>query len=418
MSHELRTPLNVILLLSQQLAENQPGNLTAQQVEFARIVQASGADLLHLIDDVLDLAKIESGTINVVVEEVSLARVRDSILRHFGPLAAAKQLALRVQLAGDLPRSWDSDAQRVRQILKNLLTNAIKFTARGHIEVRVGFATEGWRPGHPVLRHAAQVIAFAVEDTGIGVPATQQQLIFESFQQADATISRHHGGTGLGLAISRELAALLGGAITLASVPGQGSTFTLYLPMKFVGPELSGITAEMAPRAEVAERKIIIAARARRAPISEEPTGDPAESAGARPGARPAGGAHANLRGRKVLLVDDDARNIFALTALLEDHELATLSATNGRTAIELLQTTPDVQLVLMDIMMPEMDGYETMRELRQSPRFRTLPILALTAHAMPGDREKCLAAGASDYLTKPVNSQQLLTVMSEWLAR
>ena len=417
MSHELRTPLNVILLLSQQLAANKPGNLSAKQREFAHLVHSSGTDLLNLINDILDLAKIESGTVTVKVEEVSLARLCDGLTRHFQPVADAKKLTLHATLAGDLPPCLRSDTPRVRQILKNLVANALKFTARGHVEVRVGLATQGWRPDHPVLGQASQVIAFAVEDTGIGIAAHQQRRIFESFQQADATTSRHHGGTGLGLAISRQLAALLGGAITLTSAPGRGSTFTLYLPQKFVGPDRTGEAGE------AGDRKIIVEILPRSEPWVDGP--DYARQGSVRPFPAEASAGKAQtevsreiLRGRKVLVVDDDVRNVFALTALLENHEFETLSAADGRSAIRLLETTPDVSLVLMDIMMPDMDGYEIIRQLRQSPQFRTLPILALTARAMPGDREKCLKAGASDYLTKPVNSQELIAVMGDWMAR
>ncbi len=414
MSHELRTPLNVILLLSQQLAQNKPGNLSAKQREFAHLVHSSGTDLLNLINDILDLAKIESGTVTVKVGEVSLARLCDGLTRHFQPVAGAKKLTLHASLAGDLPPGLQSDQQRVWQILKNLVANALKFTARGHVEVRVGLATQGWPPDHPVLGRASQVIAFAVEDTGIGIAAAQQRRIFASFQQADATTSRHYGGTGLGLAISRALAAQLGGAITLVSAPGLGSTFTLYLPQNFVSPERTG---------ETEDRKIIVEILPRSEPLADGPDHARRGAASPFPAEAPVGKARPEvsreiLRGRKVLVVDDDVRNIFALTALLENHDVETLSATDGRSAIRLLETTPDVSLVLMDIMMPDIDGYETMRQLRQSPQFRTLPILALTAHAMPGDREKCLEAGASDYITKPVNSDELLAVMSDWMAR
>ena len=420
MSHELRTPLNVILLLSQQLAENKPGNLSAKQREFAHLVHSSGTDLLSLINDILDLAKIESGTVTVKVEEVSLAGLCDSLTRQFQPLADAKKLTLHASLAGDLPPRLHSDTQRVRQILKNLVANALKFTARGHVEVRVGLAKQGWRPDHPVLMHAAQVVAFAVEDTGIGIAPAQQRRIFESFQQADATTSRHHGGTGLGLAISRELAALLGGAITLTSTPGHGSTFTLYLPQKFIGPNR---TADMADTADTGNRKIIVEVLQQPEPLADDAGGVLARSTSPFSVGSPDEKARWEilrniLRGRKVLVVDDDVRNIFALTALLENYEMEILSATNGQSALHLLQTTPDVSLVLMDIMMPEMDGYKTMSALRHLPQFCTLPILALTARAMTGDREKCLEAGASDYLTKPVNSQELIAVMTDWMGR
>jgi PAS domain S-box-containing protein len=392
MSHELRTPLNAILILSQQLGENKPGNLSANQIEFARIIQSSGTDLLRLINEVLDLTKIESGIVTIAVESIPFADLRDSLERHFRPVADTKNLPLRVTFAEDLTGTFESDPKRLRQILSNLISNALKFTASGHVAVRAGFATRGWSLEQTVLCSAPQVIAFVVEDTGIGIAPEKQGLIFEAFQQADAGTARNYGGTGLGLAISRELAALLGGEITLASVPGEGSTFTLFLPLHYAGPHQSG------------ERSALV--------IHPAPAGEPLVPGILRSAGPVDPAANAALHGIKVLVVDDDARNIFALTALLENHDMDVLSATSGRSAITLLHSTPGVGLVLMDIMMPDMDGYETIRELRTSPLFLHLPILALTAKAMPGDREKCLDAGANDYIPKPVNSAQLLALM------
>jgi HAMP domain-containing protein/CheY-like chemotaxis protein/signal transduction histidine kinase len=668
MSHELRTPLNSILILSQQLSENGSGNLLPRQIEFARNVHSSGSDLLNLINDILDLSKIESGTVTVEVEEISFAGLRDTINRNFRHVAEDKNLPFNVHFAPDLPRALVSDSKRLQQILKNLLSNAVKFTSQGHVEVRVGFASSGWSIDHRVLSKAQQIVAFAVEDTGIGVAPEKQRLIFEAFQQADAGTSRKYGGTGLGLAISRELAALLGGEIRLASVPGQGSTFTLYLPLHYIGADApSAIAAArgLADPIRFPTTRVLSVAREEQIPDDRESIvdGDPVllvieddahyarillglardrgfkvivattgatglslarqfrpdaisldiylpdmlgwtvlnnlkfdpamrhipvqiftvdeerQSALARGAfsylvkspttegieaalerlrdftaprikrllvvedndierrsivdlldhddieltavasggealqalldrphdcvvldlrlpdmngfellerlqAEPAlrdlpvvvftgkqltyddesrlktmaksiilkdvqsperlldetalflhrvvadlplqkqtmlerlHGSDEILYGRKVLVVDDDARNIFALTSLLEGHGLEVVSATNGRQAIELIQETADLSIVLMDIMMPEMDGYQTIAEIRKDPRFRTLPILALTAKAMKGDREKCLDAGASDYIAKPVNIDQLLSLMRVWLFR
>jgi HAMP domain-containing protein/CheY-like chemotaxis protein/signal transduction histidine kinase len=664
MSHELRTPLNSILILSQQLAENSAGNLSPKQVEFSRNINSSGSDLLNLINDILDLSKIESGTVTVDIEEITFFGLRESLDRNFRHVAEQKSLPLHLQFADDLPRTMDSDPKRLQQILKNLLSNAVKFTAHGHVQVRVGLAKAGWSADHPVLSQAQNVIAFAVEDTGIGVPPDKQRLIFEAFQQADAGTSRKYGGTGLGLAISRELAFLLGGEIKLHSVPGQGSTFTLYLPLHYSGPDLGTVSSRKAKLQETTvitlpvareehiadDRESIVAGdpvllvieddphyarillglardkgfkglvatkgaiglslarqyqpsavsldiflpdmlgwtvlnqlkldpALRHIPVQivtleeerqhglshgafnylmKEPTTAGLEAAFDRlkeftqPRTKrllvvednaierdavvellgyddidiaTAGSGEAALtamkkqafdcvvldlrlpdmsgfelleemrteqqlsqvpvvvftgkelsaeeqlrlntmaksivlkdvqsperlldetalflhrvvtqlpqekqamlhrlhnssevlRGRKVLVVDDDARNIFALTSVLENHEVEVVSATNGRQAIELLKNSPDMEMVLMDIMMPEMDGYETMREIRKDPAFRTLPILALTAKAMKGDREKCLQAGASDYISKPVNTDQLLSLMRVWLFR
>ncbi len=668
MSHELRTPLNSILILSQQLAENSASNLTGKQVEFSRNINSSGSDLLNLINDILDLSKIESGTVTVDVEEISFNGLRENIDRNFRHVAEAKNLPLHVHFADDLPRSMDSDPKRLQQILKNLLSNAVKFTTHGQVEVRVGFATQGWSVDHPVLSMAQQVVAFAVSDTGIGVAPEKQRLIFEAFQQADAGTSRKYGGTGLGLAISRELAVLLGGEIKLVSAHGKGSTFTLFLPLHYAGPvgaktvpfrmssgasaNAHALTILPPPREEHIEDDrnsieagdpvlliieddphyarillglardkgfkgivamkgtmgLSLARQFRPAAISldiflpdmlgwtvlnqlkldptlrhipvqivtleeerqhglshgafsylvKAPTTEGLETALDRikdftaprtkrllivedneierqsimellgyedieMTAVAAGGEalhamldtsfdcvvldlrlpdmsgfdllkqmHAEpslthvpvvvftgkelsdeeqmrlkamaksivlkdvqsperlldetalflhrvvtelpaerqqmlerlhgsnevLRGRKILVVDDDARNIFALTSLLENHEMDVISVTNGQGAIEVIRNKPDLSIVLMDIMMPDMDGYETMREIRASPEFRTLPIIALTAKAMKGDREKCLDAGASDYIAKPVNTDQLLSLMRVWLFR
>jgi HAMP domain-containing protein/signal transduction histidine kinase/CheY-like chemotaxis protein len=665
MSHELRTPLNSILILSQQLAENAPGTLLPKQVEFSRNINSSGTDLLHLINDILDLSKIESGTVSVEVESIAFTDLQGNIDRNFRHVAEAKNLPFNVYFADDLPRAMDSDPKRLQQVLKNLLSNAVKFTAHGHVQVSVGLAKSGWTPDHPVLSKAGQVVAFSVEDTGIGIAPDKQRLIFEAFQQADAGTSRKYGGTGLGLAISRELALLLGGEIKLTSVFGQGSTFTLFLPLHYSGSEaivgkgtgpnqqktreitilpiareehveddrneiqpedavlliaeddphyariLLGLARDRGFKGIVANKGLVALSLARQyrptaisldiflpdtlgwtvlnqlkldpatrhipvqiVTLEEErqhglahgafsyliksPTTEALEAALDRikdfsaphtkrllvvedseieqkaivallghddieivtsgtgsealdllrdqrfdcvvldlrlpdmPGfellekmhAEPAlidvpvvvftgkdltgdeqtrlrtmaksivlkdvrsperlldetalflhrvvtklpaekqamlerlHGSSEVLKKRKVLVVDDDARNIFALTSLLENQEMDVMSTTNGRAAIDIIKSTPDLGLVLMDIMMPEMDGYETMREIRKIPEFRTLPILALTAKAMKGDREKCLDAGASDYIAKPVNTDQLLSLMRVWLFR
>ena len=662
MSHELRTPLNSILILGQQLAENGAGNLSPKQVEFARNIHSSGSDLLNLITDILDLSKIESGTVTVEAEEISFASLRDAMDRNFRHIAESKNLPFYVEFSTSLPRVITTDPKRLQQILKNLLSNAFKFTAQGQVAVKVQPASDGWTHGHPVLSRAPQVVAFAISDTGIGIAQEKQKLIFEAFQQADAGTSRKYGGTGLGLSISRELAALLGGEIRLNSAAGQGSTFTLYLPMFYIEPSgdktrvlSSPSTSPImlpAPREEVilddrdsvqpGDRSLliveddphyarvllglarekgfkgIVATRGNAAltlarqyqpsaitldvflpdmlgwtvlnnlklnpatrhipvqiiSVEEErshalargafsytvkPTTtegleecfdrikkfvephmkrllivedndierqgivellshDDIEIATAASGEealnllldrpfdccvldlrlpdmtgfelldklqgepslrdipivvftgkdlsreeedqlrtvaksvlvkdvqsperlfdetalflhRVVAGLpeskqkmldhlHASnevLRGRKVLVVDDDARNIFALTTMLENQEMNVISAMNGRQAIEMIQNQPDIAVVLMDIMMPEMDGYQTMKEIRKDSRFGTLPILALTAKAMKGDRDKCLAAGASDYIAKPVNTNELLSLLRVWLYR
>src|SRR5688572_7035547 len=235
MSHELRTPLNSILILGQQLADNPSGNLAPRQTEFARNIHSAGTDLLTLINDILDLSKIESGTVTVEAEEITFKSLRDSVERTFHHLAEAKSLAFQVEIDNTLPRAFTSDPKRLQQILKNLLSNAFKFTSQGHVNMRVQQVMSGWSTDHPVLRFAPAAVAIEVTDTGIGIALEKQRLIFEAFQQADAGTARKYGGTGLGLAISRELATLLGGEIRLFSMPGEGSTFTLFLPLDYSG---------------------------------------------------------------------------------------------------------------------------------------------------------------------------------------
>ncbi|MEA2737153.1 MAG: hypothetical protein QOH05_460, partial [Acetobacteraceae bacterium] len=669
MSHELRTPLNSILILGQQLGDNYDGNLTPRQVEFARTIHGAGTDLLNLISDILDLSKIESGTVSVDVEEIPIGVLQETVTRPFRHEAETRSLAFEVQVDPSL-RSIMTDSKRVQQILKNLLSNAFKFTAQGNVRLRIAAVQDGWTGENSALRQAPTVVAFEVTDTGIGIPAEKQRIIFEAFQQADASTSRKYGGTGLGLAISRELAHLLGGEIQLRSMPGIGSTFTLFLPLTYVGPQAplrvqtsgSLLTIEapeqlraLPPEQQQVERvpddrqalgpddqvlliveddphyarimvdlahdhglKVLVAARGAEALALARQYGpmavsldvflpdmlgwtvlsqlkqDPAtrhipvqivtldedrqhglargafsfitkptttaglqdaldritdfarprrkqlllveDNAGERLGitellkdndvdivaaetgedaiarmmASPPDcvvldlrlpdmsgfdvlerikadsalcdipvvvftgrelspeedaqlhtmarsvvvkgvesperlldetalflhrvfadmpsdkqrmlerlhSSDENLVAQKVLLVDDDARNIFALSSVLERRGMQVLTATTGREAIALLEETPGVAIVLMDIMMPEMDGYETMQVIRDNPEFRRLPIIALTAKAMKGDREKCLAAGASDYLAKPVNTEQLLSALRSWLHR
>ena len=668
MSHELRTPLNSILILGQQLADNPDGNLTNKQTEFARTIHGAGTDLLNLISDILDLSKIESGTVTVEAEELLFSNLLDAVGRPFRHEAETRQLSFNVDLDPSLGRSLITDSKRVQQVLKNLLSNAFKFTDRGGVQLKVAAAPAGWTSTHPILSQAQTVVAFEVSDTGIGIPAEKQKIIFEAFQQADASTSRKYGGTGLGLAISRELSNLLGGEIQLRSAPSVGSTFTLYLPITYAGPSVATRTASGPATAQLQapgtpiilpERaieqiaddrleiqpgdlilliveddphycrvlidlardkgfKVLVAMRGadalelakqyqptavsldvflpdmlgwsvlsqlkqnpltRHIPVQiitldedkhhglargafsfvTKPTttegveaalrrikeysaprrkrllvveDNPAEqlsisellgyddieieTAGTGRDAlnalrrQPADcvvldlrlpdmsgfevleelGADAalsevpvvvftgrelsaeedarlhtmarsivvkgvelperlldetalflhrvvtelptekqrmlerlttsdeNLVDRTALLVDDDARNIFALSSVLERRGMRVLTATTGNEAIQLIESNNDIAIVLMDIMMPEMDGYQTMEQIRKNANFRRLPIIALTAKAMKGDREKCLDAGASDYLAKPVNTEQLLSALRSWLHR
>ncbi|HVF16890.1 MAG TPA: response regulator, partial [Steroidobacteraceae bacterium] len=668
MSHELRTPLNSILILGQQLSENADKNLSPRQVEFAKTIHGAGTDLLNLISDILDLSKIESGTVTVESEDLLFSHLKESIERNFRHEAESRSLSFTTNLDPQLGRNLTTDPKRLMQVLKNLLSNAFKFTAQGGISFHVGLAKSGWAPDHPVLSQAPAVVEFAVSDTGIGIAPEKQRIIFEAFQQADAGTARKYGGTGLGLAISRELAHLLGGELRLKSTPGVGSTFTLYLPLTYMGAAYRNPAQSLAAAAKPAQQfqpialpvarveeladdrdnldtddlvllivdddphysrvllnlardngfKAIVArngseglslarkyrptaitldvflpdmlgwtvlnqlkhdAATRHIPVQiltveeERQYGlergafafmnkpattegladalerikkfaahrirellvvedDPAEQMsiaeligfddvritavdsgkealrtmrersfdcvvldlrlpdisgfdllseiqqdpslretpivvftgrdlsadeesdlkqkaksivlkGVRSPERlldetalflhrivtdlplskqrmieTLHQSDEPLESRKVLVVDDDIRNIFALNSLLERHKMEVISATNGQDAINLVEQTQDLALVLMDVMMPEMDGYETMRRIRSNPKFRLLPIIALTAKAMKGDREKCLEAGASDYVAKPVNTEQLLSLVRMWLHR
>jgi CheY-like chemotaxis protein/signal transduction histidine kinase/HAMP domain-containing protein len=666
MSHELRTPLNSILILGQQLTENPDGNLSAKQVEFARTIHGAGTDLLNLISDILDLSKIESGTVTVDAEEILTSNLLDTVGRPFRHEADNRQLSFDIEVDPNLGRSIVTDSKRLQQVLKNLLSNAFKFTAEGGVRLRVSAAVGGWSNEHPVLNHSPAVVAFEVSDTGIGIPLEKQKLIFEAFQQADAGTSRKYGGTGLGLAISRELASLLGGEIHLQSTPGKGSMFTLYLPLKYSGPTVAprvsaSLQYSTAPALQAATQervieqipddrlslepgdailliveddphyarvlvdlardkgfKVLVAARGaealdlakqfqptavsldvflpdmlgwtvlsqlkhnpltRHIPVQiitldedrqhalargafsyvSKPTTTEGVSAAlsqikeyAKPRRKrllivednaaeqmsikellghhdieivtsdTGAGALSTLRenpcdcvvldlrlpdmsgfevldnirkddslsnvpvvvftgrelsveedaelhtmarsivvkgvesperlldetslflhrvitelpiekqrmleklnssdedlvGQTALLVDDDARNIFALSSVLERRGMKVLTATTGSEAVALVEKNPEIAIVLMDIMMPQMDGYQTIGVIRENPAFRRLPIIALTAKAMKGDREKCLEAGASDYLAKPVNTEQLLLAIRMWLHR
>ncbi|MDQ3720812.1 MAG: ATP-binding protein, partial [Actinomycetota bacterium] len=391
MSHELRTPLNSLLILSKLLADNEDRSLSDKQVEYAGTIHSAGSDLLSLINDILDLSKVEAGKMEVRPAPVVLEDVRDYVERAFRPVAEEKGLAFEVELGPELPRTVTTDEQRLQQVLKNLLSNAFKFTGEGVVTLRLEPAPDGR-------------IAFSVADTGVGIPDDKLRLIFEAFQQGEGGMSRKYGGTGLGLSISREIARLLGGELGVRSAPGEGSEFTLLLPAEYVPVDTEPVTlTEPAPELVA---PTVPHSQANGRPLTEAMVEHPSLTPADR----------ALLEGRKVLLVDDDVRNVFALASLLETQGMEVLFAENGRDAIETLRESPDVDLVLMDIMMPEMDGHEAVRRIREMADFKDLPIVALTAKAMQGDREKSLLAGASDYVAKPVDSDRLLSLMRGWL--
>ncbi|MER7161680.1 MULTISPECIES: HAMP domain-containing protein [Streptomyces] len=480
MSHELRTPLNSLLILAKLLADNAEGNLSPKQVEFAETIHGAGSDLLQLINDILDLSKVEAGKMDVSPTRIALVQLVDYVEATFRPLTAEKGLDFSVRVSPELPATLHTDEQRLLQVLRNLLSNAVKFTDTGAVElvIRPAGADVPVAIREQLLEHGslrdpdADMIAFSVTDTGIGIASSKMRVIFEAFKQADGTTSRKYGGTGLGLSISREIARLLGGEIHAQSEPNRGSTFTLYLPHNPGGlppqgyPQLvaGGLAMDAeareteAVRLEIEEaqgrdtggslsrrRRRAVAGSQRRfalpgqpaaAPQPQQPQPQPQPQPQLQQPAQPpappqsaeepwlgngqdlvadpsfGGGFH----GEKVLIVDDDIRNVFALTSVLEQHGLSVLYAENGREGIEVLEQHDDIVLVLMDIMMPEMDGYATTAAIRRMPQFAGLPIIALTAKAMKGDREKSIDAGASDYVTKPVDTDHLLSVMEQWM--
>ncbi|OXS34275.1 HAMP domain-containing protein [Streptomyces sp. XY006] len=552
MSHELRTPLNSLLILAQLLAQNPSRNLTPKQVEYAQIIHSAGSDLLQLINDILDLSKVEAGKMDVAPERVALRQLIEYVEATFRPMTTQKSLDFTITTAPGAPGDLLTDDSRLRQVLRNLLSNAVKFTEQGGVELSIEPAADDEVP-EGVVRGGA-VVAFRVKDTGIGIPEQNLETIFGAFQQADGTTSRKYGGTGLGLSITREIAQLLGGAVTVDSTPGQGSTFTLFLPVARPdfeellnhgrAPERSSAEAlpegvsQSAPVPQIGpgprpRRLLVVEERPRGlltlvaesvvADLSHgradggRPAVDVITAVGAQEAAgalaadpchcvvlelgmgdgeasrflqalegdsaltsvpvlvhsshpadvaleetllsRSAGGAlellssldelrerialHLSAEepgdvlslvrpeetqaltppvvddasaGRTVLVVDDDARNLFALSGILELHGFRVLHAENGRRGIETLVNNPDVAIVLMDVMMPEMDGYTATAEIRKMPQYADLPIIAVTAKAMPGDRDKSLASGASDYVTKPVDTRDLMACVRRWL--
>ncbi|MDP1795633.1 MAG: response regulator, partial [Acidimicrobiales bacterium] len=383
MSHELRTPLNSLLILAEQLRANDEKNMTDRQVEYASVILSSGKDLMSLLNRILDLAKVESGTVSVERAAINVAQIRDDLLRDFSPVALEKGLEFSVELDANCPVRLVTDAQRLRQILNNLLANAFKFTARGVVRVRVGLAEGGWDAGVGTLVDAASVVAFTVTDSGIGIDAEQQARIFEAFAQGDGSTARLYGGTGLGLSISRELSSLLGGQIVVASEPGSGSTFTVYLPGADVS-EYAGAAPVVIPTPSPAVP-----------PVIEAPGG---------------------LGGYRFLVVDDDARMTLATTALLENAGATVIVAPSGGDAIAALPAMVGIDIVLMDIVMPHMDGYATIRAIRRMDHFAYVPIIAVTSKTGAGERQRCLDAGASDYVPRPLELTELMAAVRPWL--
>jgi HAMP domain-containing protein/signal transduction histidine kinase/CheY-like chemotaxis protein len=403
MSHELRTPLNSLLVLAKVLCESKEERLTEKQLQYARTIYSSGTDLLRLINEVLDLSKLEAGKFQIEPTEVKITEIADLMEKSYRPLAEEKGLNFLIELESDLPPALYTDRQRLEQILRNLLANAFKFTEIGWVKLKAALMVPPAQIDGEPFGEGDGVVAFSVVDTGIGIAKDKQKIIFEAFQQAEGGTSRKYGGTGLGLSISREIARALNGTIEVKSSLGKGSAFTLYLPFKYLSAhELvasNGTALKLVadgPRVESRRR-------------------------GPRPPADDSGIellVSAELSGKKVLVVDDDMRNIFAIRALLESYNVEVLQADNGNEAIMAVEQHPDLALVLMDIMMPEMDGYETIRKIRSGAHHNMLPVIAVTAKAFKEDRERCLEAGASDYIAKPLDENELVEVIASWLGR
>lgn len=384
MSHEIRTPLNSMMILSQMLAADERKTLDEQQQEWAETIHSAGRDLLALINQILDLSKVEAGRIETHFERYPLASVQDFAERTFRPVAMQQGVSFEIELVEDLPEHLGTDRQLLEQILKNLLSNAFKFTEEGGVRLQLARAPQSALYSSLDLQQAQDVICFTVTDTGIGVAPDKHNIIFEAFQQGDPTITRRYGGTGLGLTISREYARILGGELSLRSEPGKGSSFMLYLPVQAdTMHQLPDMAIETAAGTELTEV---------------------------------VGDAGKALQQRKILLVEDDPRNLYAMTGLLEHAGAVVVPASNALEALELLKVEPGVEMVLMDIMMPEMDGYEATRKIRSMPEFADLPVIALTAKASSIDQSLCLAAGCTDYVVKPVEIRHLVNVMRRYL--
>ncbi len=424
MSHELRTPLNSLLVLAEQLEDNPNGNLNEREVEYASVIHTSGLDLLKLLNDVLDLAKVESKTITFEMSELSVADLREAMARTFTPVAEEQGLGFSVDLDDRLPATIVTDPHRLRQVLKNLLANAFKFTNEGEVALGFTLSTGGWSPERERLALADSVMAVTVRDTGIGIEKDLQGAMFEAFAQADGSAARQYGGTGLGLSISRTLVDLLGGEITLTSELGEGSTFTVYIPLEALDVAATEVRQEISSiePLPVAPSALPIEARSNGAasPPTENREATTPDPAVAREEARLAksreGFFQGSAAGMTVLIVDDDFRNIFALTSLLERGNLNVISAESGASALAILEERADIDVVLMDIMMPVMDGYETMTAIRARPQFAQLPVIAVTGKVESTERDRCIAAGASDYIPKPVNTSELLVALAKWI--
>nr|WP_009998593.1 ATP-binding protein [Streptomyces clavuligerus] len=418
MSHELCTPLNSLLLLAKLLMDNDARNLSPRQVEYAETIHGAGSDLLHLINNILDLSTAEAGKMNVSTSQAAPAQLADRIGAVFSPLAAEKGIGLSVRASPELPPAFLTDEQRLLQVLRNLVSNAIKFTETGGVEVTIHPAGTDVPPtirrqlveAGSLSDPDAGVIAFAVRDTGIGIAASQVEVIFDAFKQADRKTTRKYGGTGLGLTISREIARLLGGEIHAQSEPGHGSTFTLYLPLHPRGPSQNGFDALVRHRHEAAAPS-----RHRTAPLGLSDAQAPPEGLTSHQ-TRAESEQDIRFSGERVLIVDHDIRSVFALTNLLERHGLYVSYAESGDEALDVLEQPDDIKALVIDIMLPDADGPKTIAKIRRMPRCSAMPIIALASGGVLSGQELAVEAGASDCVPKPVDPDVLLPRLRRWI--
>ncbi|WP_379152816.1 CHASE3 domain-containing protein [Paenibacillus sp. sgz5001063] len=397
MSHELRTPLNSMLILSQLLTENRNETLTEEEQGYAAVIHSSGSALLEMINDILDLSKVEAGKMTVERDAVNLTELPSILNGYFIKTAEQKNIDFQVILQDDAPDLFFTDEMRLHQILRNLLSNAFKFTEQGFVKVVI-HRVESFTPPH--LHTGEPAIAFTVKDSGIGVSDANRESIFEAFRQADGSTVRKYGGTGLGLSISQQLARLLGGTITLDSKEGVGSTFTLYLPCREIDDGFDSMVPDVwstqaAAASEWSELQHEKSVKKDRTQFDKD---------------------YSKLREKTVLIVDDDIRNIYALDKGLEPYDMNILTTQSGFECLQIVREQPDIDIVLLDIMMPNLDGYDTLSIIREELQLPELPVIAISAKTMKDDREKCLAAGASDFLSKPVVIQDVVTRMCRLL--
>ena len=419
MSHELRTPLNSMLLLAKMLSDNDENNLSEDQIDSAASIHRSGQNLLRLINDILDLSKIEARKIELSITDVNIQSFVSNLDIEFKHIAKEKGVGFEIYVETGLPEIITTDILRLEQIVRNLLSNAYKFTEEGTVSVKFTRPNKNMTFDRDDLQ-ITKTVAVSVEDTGLGIPEDKIEAIFEAFRQVDGSISRSHGGTGLGLSISRELAALIGGELKVESTLGKGTVFTVYIPEVLIAPsdDDDNVTVPLIEEKSVKQVKKKTAPQVQKtiAPPVKQPPPIKNIPQDIKQEKELNEKLKTILKDKKVMLVDDDMRNIFALNKFLKSKGMKTSVANNGQKALDLLEKDETPDIILMDIMMPVMDGYEAMKKIRLQDRFKELPVLALTAKAMDSDRQECIDCGASDYLSKPLDTTKLLLMLGQWL--